>query len=419
MAVACVVVASLACASFESFAGEAWSPAERRTLASLRLAQLPPPAADPSNAVERSPGAIALGERLFNEARFSRDGKVSCASCHDPDRQFQDGLPVGHGLADGRRRTMPLAGAGHGAWLFWDGRKDSLWSQALGPLEDAAEQGGNRLRDARLIASDYAREYEDVFGPLPDLPHAPADASPLGTPAERAAWAVLDAPTRLAVSRVFANLGKAIAAYEKTLRPGPSRLDGYLDAVAANRPATGLDARELRGLRLFIGKGQCVSCHDGPLFTDQQFHNTGVPPRDEGAPDRGRAAAIDRVSGDEFNCLGPFNDAPASPCDELRFMVTQDPGLEGAFKTPGLRGVADRPPYLHAGQVASLDDVVRHYVEAPRARVGQSELAATGARAEGKSSAHGQRPPIQLTPAEQRDLVAFLRTLSDAPSGKD
>lgn len=427
--VACVTLVALASASFESFAGDRadaaasvgdrWSAADLATLASLRLDQLPPPPADPSNAVERSPAAIALGARLFDDARFSRNGKVSCASCHDPARQFQDGLPVGHGVGVGRRRTMPVVGAGYGAWLFWDGRKDSLWSQALGPLEDAAEHGGNRLLYARQVAAHHARAYEDVFGPLPDLAGQPADAGPLGTPDEKAAWLAMDEASRNAVSRVFANMGKAIAAYEKSLRPARSRLDDWLDAVVDGRPAAGLDAQEVRGLRLFIGKGQCVSCHNGPLFTDQQFHNTGVAQRDARAPDRGRATAVDGVGRDEFNCLGPFSDAMPSQCDELRFMATQDPRLEGAFKTPGLRAVAQRPPYMHAGQLASLEDVVRHYVEAPPAAVGRSELAQARQPAGGAGPGHDLRQPIRLSPAEQQDLVAFLRTLSSPPSTTD
>jgi cytochrome c peroxidase len=426
LAVACVTLVALAGASFDTFAGgrrpaastaEHWSAADLETLASLRLARLPPPPDDPSNAVERSPAAIALGLRLFNDARFSRNGAVSCASCHDPARQFQDGLPVGHGIGTGRRRTMPVVGAGHGAWMFWDGRKDSLWSQALGPLEDAAEHGGNRLRDARLVASDYSRAYQEVFGPLPELAGEPGDASPLGTPGERAAWQAMGDASRSAVSRVFANMGKAIAAYEKSLQPARSRLDAWLDTLVGGMPAppAQLDAQELSGLRLFIGKGQCVSCHNGPLFTDHQFHNTGVPQRDARVPDRGRAGAVDGVGRDEFNCLGSFSDAQPAQCEELRFMLTQDARLEGAFKTPGLRGVAQRPPYMHAGQLATLDDVVRHYVAAPPASVGQSELASVDRFASG----HDLRQPIQLSPAEQRDLVAFLRTLSADPAGQD
>jgi cytochrome c peroxidase len=167
---------------------------------------------------------------------------------------------------------------------------------------------------------------------------------------------------------------------------------------------------EVRGLRLFIGKAQCVTCHNGPLLSDQQFHNTGVPPRERARPDRGRADATAKVRSDEFNCLGPFSDARPNQCQELRFIVSDDPALEGAFKTPGLRGVAQRAPYMHAGQFATLEQVVRHYVTAPHAAVGQSEL--THRQAGGSAVGHDGRAPIELSDAEAADVVSFLGTLS-------
>ncbi len=391
-----------------------WSAEERAALASLSLRQLPPGPADPSNAVERHPAAIDLGRRLFEDPRLSRTGAVSCASCHDPARQFQDGLPVSRGVGTGMRRAMPIVGAGHATWLFWDGRKDSLWSQALGPLEDAVEHGTHRTHVAQHVARHYRRDYEALFGALPLLQGLPAEAGPKGSPAEQAAWQAIEPRRRTEVSRVFANVGKAIAAFEKSLPVVPTRLDRYIDAVERGDRHAGqlLRADEVRGLRLFIGKAQCVSCHNGPLFTDQQFHNTGVPPRDPVRPDRGRAAATRAVLADEFNCLGPFSDAQPSQCQELRFMVTDDTALEGAFKTPGLRGVADRPPYMHAGQVATLEQVVRHYVAAPHAAVGLSEL--THRHAGAAAPKHAERPPIELSEAEIADLVRFLGTLSAA-----
>ncbi len=395
-----------------STGADRWSTEDRAVLASLSLKRLAPLPADASNAVERLPAAIALGQRLFNDARLSGNGAVSCASCHDPQKQFQDGLPVGRGVGTGSRRAMPIVGAGYSPWLFWDGRKDSLWAQALGPLEDAVEHGGNRTRFAHLVAENYRKEYEGLFSAMPRLDGLPRDAGPHGSAAEKAAWAAMDTRQRDNVSRVFANIGKAIAAFEKTLQHEPSRLDRYVDAVVSGDPAAQglLRANEVRGLRLFIGKSQCAGCHNGPLFTDQQFHNTGVPPRDAARPDRGRAAATAQVRGDEFNCLGPFSDAQPGQCQELRFMVNDDPALEGAFKTPGLRGVAQRPPYMHAGQLATLDQVVRHYGQAPHAAVGRSEL--THRHAAGAAGVHAERAPIELTDAEAADLVSFLGSLS-------
>lgn len=384
-----------------------WSDEELGVLASMALERLPAPPRDASNVVADAPEAAALGKRLFSDTRFSRDGSVSCASCHVPDKQFQDGVALAQGIGVGKRRTMPIAGAGHSPWLFWDGRKDSLWSQALGPVEDPAEHGSNRMRIAHLLREHYRLDYEAVFGGLPALAGLPANAGPLGSNEERRAWDRMEARARAAVNRVFANMGKAIAAYERTLTPGESRFDRYVRA-ALQGDAQGqqvLDAREVNGLRLFIGKAQCATCHSGPLLSDHAFHNTGVPPLDPRRPERGRADAVPRVMSDEFNCLGPYSDARPEQCAELRFIAHDDPAMLGAFRTPGLRNVAQRAPYMHAGQMASLEDVLRHYASAPAAAVGHSELAAHDA-------VQAHRRPIRLSSQEITDLVRFLETLS-------
>jgi cytochrome c peroxidase len=386
---------------------DGWTAAEVRTLSTMRIGAMPPAAADPSNAVDQSPAAAALGKRLFNDTRFSRNAAVSCASCHSEEKQFQDGLPVGKGVGTGSRRSMPIVGAGQGAWLFWDGRKDSAWSQALGPLEDPVEHASNRTRIARIVAANYTREYEAIFGRLPDLSGLPQNASPNGDANEKLAWEALPAGRRESVSRVFANVGKAIAAYERTLHHGEARFDEYVSVLAAGeaRSTQVLTPAEVSGLRIFMGKGQCVTCHNGPLFTDQSFHNTGVPQRDASKPDRGRAAALAKVKQDEFNCLGPFSDAKPDTCAELTFLSASSKELEGAFKTPSLRNVALRPPYMHAGQFASIEEVIRHYVKAPAATVGHTELA------HGEPG-HTQRAPIRLSEQEIQELAAFLSTLS-------
>ncbi|WP_326939528.1 cytochrome-c peroxidase [Actimicrobium sp. GrIS 1.19] len=363
----------------------------------MHIAQLPPAPNDPSNLVENTPAAAALGKKLFFDRRFSSNQAVSCASCHDPDKQFQDGRPVGTGVGTSARRTMPVVAAGHSPWLFWDGRKDSVWSQALGPLEDAAEHGGNRLQYAHLMATHYRRDYEASFGKLPELADLPRDASPLGSRAEKMAWNAIVPKTQDNVSRIFANMGKALAAYQKTLQYGAARLDRYIDGVQSGDIAALqiLNPQEKNGLRIFIGRGECITCHNGPLLTDQHFHNTGVPSRNPEQPDIGRGGATAKVLQDEFNCLGRYSDAKPEHCQELRFMATDDPHLAGAFKTPALRNVALRSPYMHAGQLASLTDVVRHYVKAPAAVLG-----------------HSERQPMNLSETEIRDLAAFLATLS-------
>jgi cytochrome c peroxidase len=141
---------------------------------------------------------------------------------------------------------------------------------------------------------------------------------------------------------VFANLGKAIAAYERTIVHGPSRRDAYTSATLRGDPAARLSsAAQKRGLRLFIGKGDCISCHNGALLSDQHFHNTGVAPRDPAHPDAGRAAAIAKLLADEFNCLGRFSDAGPGQCQEREFIAARKPVPFPAQESAGLVGFPD------------------------------------------------------------------------------
>ena len=180
------------------------------------------------------------------------------------------------------------------------------------------------------------------------------------------------------VDGVFANLGKALAAFERIDRAGGDAVRS-LCRSARSRATTGdatarLSDEEIAGLKLFIGKAHCSTCHNGPRLTDGAFHNTGVPPVAGLPADQGRATAVAEVEADPFNCLGKFRDGDASACAELRFMVRDGPVLMRAYKTPSLRGAATRPPYMHAGQIASLEAVVDHYAAAPPAIEGISEL---------------------------------------------
>lgn len=395
-------VAGLLAAAFAaaSVSGQPeWTEAERGLIASLALDSLPPLPPDPSNAVADDPEAAALGEQFFFDTRFSGNGQVACATCHLPERQFQDDRPLGLGMGETTRRTMPIAGTQYSPWLFWDGRKDSQWSQALGPMESPVEHGGDRTSFARLVAEHYRAPYEALFGPLPDLAAVPDHAAPTGTPEAVAAWEGMSESDRDAVNRVFANMGKAIAAFERTILPPETRFDRYAAAVAASA-APPADAaftdEEVAGLRLFIGTANCINCHNGPLLTDNYFHNTGVPAA-FAQPDRGRALGALEVKADPFNCLGTYSDAGPADCAELKFMVTESHELEGAFKPPSLRGVAGRPPYMNAGQFATLAQALDHYNRAPAAPIGHSELF-----------------PLSLTPEELTALEAFLRTLDPA-----
>ena len=373
--------------------------AEKKTVASLSLSALPPLPPDPTNKYADLPAAAALGATLFFEQRLSIDGVVACGTCHLIDRQFQDDLPRGKGIGTTDRRTMPLADVARSPFLFWDGRRDSLWAQALTPLEDAREHGGNRTFYAHFIKDHLAERYEHVFGPLPDLSTLPANAGPLGNDADKAAWNGMSEEQRQAVNRVFVNIGKAIAAFERSIVHEKTRFDRFADAVTAGKTPAGdaaLSDDELYGLRLFIGKANCIECHNGPRFTDDHFHNTGIPVVAGLPEDLGRETAVKKVQDDPFNCLGIYSDAGPEACGELRFMVTSGPALTRAYKTPSLRGAADRPPYMHSGQIKRLEDVIDHYVRAPASPSGKSEVV-----------------PLSISERERAALIAFLKTISD------
>ena len=372
-----------------------WTPAQLDELRSLSLAELEPLPADPTNRVADDARAARLGERLFFDETLSANGKVACGTCHQADRDFQDGIALGKGVGTTAKRTMPVAATSRAPFLFWDGRKDSQWAQALGPLESPVEHGGTRTQYARVIAQRYRDEYEELFGPLPDLSSLPASAGPNGSGPEAAAWSALGEQQRDAITGVFVNIGKAIAAYERRIEFGPSRFDRYADAVTGGRRAEGiLTNDEIAGLRLFIGKAKCTQCHNGPLFTNNEFHNTGVPALAALPVDDGRLTGAASVLKDEFNCRSRWSDA-RSRCAELEYLVTNDHTLDRAYKVPSLRNVAERAPFMDAGQFATLAGVLDHYNRAPRAPKGHTELT-----------------PLRMNRDELGQLEAFLRTLS-------
>jgi len=143
-----------------------------------------------------------------------------------------------------------------------------------------------------LIAENYAEEYTALFGPLPDLSDLPRNAGPIADPTAAANWEALSKQDQEAVTRIYVNIGKSIAAYERHLIPGASRFDKYVEAVLNNDYSSAnriLNSDEIAGLKLFIGEAHCTNCHNGPLFTNNDFHNTGIPlapglPEDVGRP---------------------------------------------------------------------------------------------------------------------------------------
>lgn len=307
------------------------------------------PNADPTNHVADDPVAAAWGKELFSDASLSPSGTISCATCHDPAKHFGDGRARAEGLSEGTRRTPNIALASHARWQFWDGRTDTLWAQALGPLENPVEHGSSRVFVVRRIATAFAAKYAAIFpnDPLPALSDLPAAGKPGDV-----AYEALPASQKDLVTRAFVNVGKAIAAYERTLRVKPNRLDAYL---AGDRSA--LTTLEKEGLSMFAQAG-CMQCHWGPRLTDDAFHNVRLPGLTNGFVDRGRLDGIPAFLNAEFRADSKYSDAR----DTHAFLATSAaPSEFASHKTPSLRGVADLTHFGHAGAVDDVRTVLDIY----------------------------------------------------------
>lgn len=386
-----------------------WTREELALIQSLSLNALPELPSDPSNAVADNPRAAEFGHQLFFDTRLSANNNISCASCHQPDSSFTDGLPLAVGLGAGERNTPGLLGLSYSPWFYWDGRKDSQWAQALAPLEASHEHGFDRTAVANLIQSD--NQYRTLYGKLfeaTDLEgDLPPSASPSGNELQRNIWLEMSASDRGRVNRIFAGIGKALAAYQRVLMPGRSAFDEYVSSLGDPTDAS-IDQRAMiteeftedarNGLRLFIGAAQCVNCHNGPLLTNHDFHNTGVMALAGELPPMGRYDGIRIARDDPFNCLGAMSDATRGDCTELRFARDTNE-LVGAHKTPTLRNVSETAPYMHGGQIATLAEVMQHYNEAPTSML-----------------SHNEAKPLGLRQAQLRQLEAFMRTLTAPPA---
>lgn len=382
-----------------------WTDLDLMVLQRLSLDSLPPLSPDPTNAVADDPRAAVFGHKLFFDTRLSANDAVSCATCHQPERRFTDGLPKGRGIGLSGRNTRSIVGSAYSPWLYWDGRRDSQWAQALSPLEDPAEQGGNRMQYARFISDDaeYRSLYEELFGPIPnfsDKSRFPQAAAPSDDPKINAAWMEMSDEDRHLVNQTYANIGKSIAAYERLIMPGRSRFDDYVSALLTGNEEAAqgiLTDEETLGLQLFIDEARCTQCHNGPLFTNNEFHNTGVLSFPGEVPDRGRIDGLKKVLADPFNCLGEYSDDPEKRCPELTYVRS---GIEliGAMRTPSLRNLGATAPYSHKGQNATIADLLIQYNRAPLAMIGHNE-------AEVK---------LRLSRRQLKQLEAFLNTL-DAP----
>ncbi len=415
-----------------------WSAKELQIIRQLWLGSLGAQPADPTNAVSEDARAAALGHKVFFDTVFSEDGSVACATCHKPEIAFADHNQLAEGLGTAARNTPTIIGSAFQPFQFWDGRSDSLWSQALGPMESAVEHGTNRIFVARQIFKKYRAEYEALFGELQNLEDKtrfPPLAESFASSDVRAAWDNMRFTDQKVVLRVFTNVGKAIAAYERLLRPAAAPFDQYAEAILETNDSSGLtaiSAEAQAGLRLFIGKANCVACHSGALLNDGNFYNTGIGVNPSlGEADSGRAQGLGLLGRSGFTCLSEFSDSTNlceatraalgltnetaingsentattlpqktsssnSPDDVVEVVQTSSfAAWLGAFKTPSLRNVARTAPYMHAGQLNTLRRVVEHYNRAPVAATGKTQIT-----------------PLGLSDQEVEQLVAFLQTLN-------
>lgn len=423
---------------------EGYSDAEWATVLELSPAELPPSPVDVSNSYGDDPAAAALGEKLFFEKGFSgqlldidndgspkslgvrgQTGKVACAGCHMKDTEFLDTRSVFKEISLGTgwtaRRTPSILDIGQAKIVMWGGARSTLYSQFFGPIENPLEMNSSRLFVAQYIATHYKDEYEAVFGagaldPLADTTRFPtltaettgcsltetidhpraARPDPLyvchGMPDDEAEYDSMDPADQEIVTRIVVNAGKAVAAYERLLACGPSRFDAWVHG-----DSEAMTEQEQRGLALFVGKAKCASCHSGAFLSDQKFYNTGLaekPTQIEifNGDDHGAAKDLVSAANDPVGISTAFSDG-----DDGRMPSDVGSAYEGAFRTPTLRCVAQRPTFMHSGVVHSLEDVVSFFNR--------------GGDPAGVYPGTSVTEPLGLSTDEEAELVAFLRAL--------
>jgi cytochrome c peroxidase len=325
-------------------------------------------AADKHSRATRSQSATLteLGRTLFFDVRFSQDGKVSCASCHQLEKAFTDGRVVAQGVHDkqGTRNTPSLRNATYTQAKFWDGRRADLDSQVLDPFINAQEHG---LRDhAELLqklheSTDYNKLWQRAFGSVVS-------------------------------SAELTDLTQALSAYVRSLKQTNTRLDRYL----FRRNGTALNLNERRGLELFRGRAQCTTCHligkaEAPL-TDGDYHSLALG-FERLTPQLPRL--IKTVAATPRQDIDRLISADAEVAALGRFVVTLRPADIGKFKTPSLRNVADTAPYMHDGSIATLEEAVEREIYYRGKTLGR---------------------PVMLSLAERADLLAFLKALTETPT---
>ncbi len=338
----------------------------------LGLPPVPVPEDNP-----QSPAKIELGEKLFNDTRFSTTGDVSCATCHDPAKAFTDSpLAVSEGIhkARGTRNAPSVINAAYSELQFWDGREPDLERQSTQPFINPIEMGLTDHQPILDVVRDD-RAYQKLFRKAFDVK---------------------------AKQITMTEVTQALAAFERTIISGNSPFDRYYCAG----DKTAMSESAIRGFEVFLGDGRCVSCHtisqDHALFTDHRFHNinVGFPAISAEIETMAKAFARAKDAGTNVD-VAVLSNRDASELG--RFAVDERWAEIGAFKTPTLRNIELTAPYMHDGSLATLEEVVDHYNNGGKLQAGDpapSGFLSGGIR------------PLELSDQQKADLVAFMEALT-------
>jgi len=399
---------------------------------------------DPTSKWDQDANAATIGQKFFWDKRFSGEiliqgnrtssftaeqygayatgGKINCVTCHDPNFGWADGgtkpnnLSLGATFTD--RNSPTVLNSVASTYSLWDGSADSPWSLVRAPIEGGPHNFG-RVGVAYFICTLYQADYESYFGhEITNTCNTGATSNtgeiqdafenscnPIGGTAGsrnfgkpgQACYDNLDGTAKPAVNLIFANFMKAIAAYERKIVSKNSAFDQWV-----NGNENAMSVSQKRGLKIFIGKGNCVRCHSGSNFTDGKFHNLGIPQLlltgttfDEGRSSGITSKLLNTTTGNGFfNTASIYNDGTTNRVNGLS-AATAD---VGAFKTPTLRSVSKTGPYFHNGTFNSLWDVVNFY-----------NFAGNGGNFPGtKDTILTTR---HMTNEEMEDLVNFLKAL--------
>ena len=330
---------------------------------------------DPSNRLSGNKQAIEFGRRLFFSTRLSGDNTKSCVSCHAPDEAFASGRVINNHLVGLDRDTLSLLNVRYNRWFGWDGSNDNLWAQSMRPIISSQEMNlpKQQLREV-IKESTFLAPYQRFFGEI----SAHND------------------------DLVLVNIAKALAAYQETLVTKKTSFDDFRDAVANKNwtDAAKYPQSAQRGLSLFLGRGNCSFCHSGPLFSNGEFHDAGVPyfirP---GVVDKGRHQGIINLKKSPFTLASDYSDDPKkSGAWAVKKVATQHSNF-GIFRVPSLRNVANSAPYMHNGSLPTLEAVINHY-----STINTERLHADG---------EAILKPLNLSGQEVKDLVSFLQSLSE------